>query len=98
MDHRLPFLGGPLPPGFRRWSVTLAPGETLPYAEDDWRDALVTVTEGRIEVECLAGGHAVFGAGSMVWMVGLELRAIHNRGDEPAVMVAVARAVAGASP
>jgi hypothetical protein len=91
MDDGLRFLDGPVPPRFRRWSVTLLPGTSLVYVEEDWRDALVTVTRGTVEVECLRGGHTAFGPGAMVWMVGLDLRAMHNRGSEPVVMVAVAR-------
>jgi hypothetical protein len=32
-----------------------------------------------------------FGPGSVLWLFGLSLRALHNRGTEPALVVAVSR-------
>src|SRR3954454_20798052 len=93
MDHRLPFLGGPLPPGFRRWTVTYAPRSSTPFVEDEWRDAFVVVIRGEMEVECVSGGSRAFGAGAMIWLTGLSLPTIHNHGDEPVVVVAVTRAI-----
>ena len=84
-------LEGPLPPAFRRRVTVLAPGETRPYDEEDWRDALVVVRRGEVELECLAGGRRAFRAGDVLFLVGLSLRALHNRGAEPVVLVAVSR-------
>jgi hypothetical protein len=94
MDHRLPFLGGPLPPGFRRWTVSYAPYSSTPFVEDEWRDAFVVVVRGAMEVECLNGGSRTFAAGAMIWLTGLSLKTIHNRGAEPVVVVAVTRCAA----
>jgi quercetin dioxygenase-like cupin family protein len=88
---RLSFLDKELPPRFElRW-VTVAPGGRRAYDEAEWRDALVIVERGPIELECLAGGRRAFQAGDILWLVGLPLRALHNPGSEPAVLAAVSR-------
>jgi hypothetical protein len=66
--------------------VSLPPGGALDYDEEDWRDALVLVARGEIEL----GGER-FGRGSMLSLAGLALRALHNPGAEPAELVAVRR-------
>jgi hypothetical protein len=88
---RLRFLGRPLPPAFERRIVALAPGRGLAYDESDWRDALVVVEHGEIELECLSGSCRSFRRGDMLWLVGLPLRALHNRGRDLALMVAISR-------
>lgn len=79
-------------PAFERREIAVAPGCTLPYDEDDWRDAIVVVERGQIVLECSTGVCGRFDAGAMLWLTGLPLRALHNRGHEPALLVAAARA------
>ena len=88
----------PLPPAFQRTVTVLAPDETRPYDETEWRDALVVVKRGEIELECLAGGRRAFREGDVLFLSGLSLRAMHNRGAEPTVLVAVSRARADEFP
>jgi hypothetical protein len=88
---RLSFLGRRLPPEWELRAVSVAPGGQRPYDEDEWRDALVVVERGEIELECCAGGLRRFGPGSILWLFGLPLRALHNRGAESALVVAVSR-------
>ena len=71
--------------------VAVEPGRGLPYDELHWLDALVLVEHGEIELECITGGRQRFPAGSVLWLTELPLRAIHNRGSEPALLVAVSR-------
>jgi hypothetical protein len=78
--------------GFEVRLVAVAPGRTRAYDEAEWRDALVTVACGAIELEGLSGRRQTFERGAVLWLAGLPLRALHNRGPEPAVIVAVARA------
>lgn len=85
------FLGRSLGPSFLTRVVTLAPGGTRPYDPAEWRDALVVVECGEIELECRAGGRRRFGSGEVLWLAGIGLRALHNRGTETAVLVAVSR-------
>jgi quercetin dioxygenase-like cupin family protein len=88
---RLSFLGRPLPPGFEMRVVTVAPGDTKAYREAEWRDALVVIERGRIQLQGSGGGRRDFAAGDVLCLVGLSLWALHNRGPEPAVVVAVSR-------
>ena len=94
MDGRresLSFLGRPLSPTFELRVVAVAPGDTRAYDEAEWRDALVVVERGEIELECVSGTCRRFDHGDMLYLIGLPLRALHNRGREPAVLVAVSR-------
>jgi len=88
---RLSFLGRRLPPGFELRVVTVAPGHQRAYDQAEWRDALVIVERGEIDLECLGGSWQRFGRGDVLWLDGLPLRQLHNRGREPAVLVAVSR-------
>jgi quercetin dioxygenase-like cupin family protein len=89
--ERLSFLGRLLPSGFEMRVVVVDPGDTRAYRESDWRDALVVVERGEIQLEASGGGRRVFATGDVLCLVGLSLQAIHNRGLEPAVLVAVSR-------
>jgi hypothetical protein len=71
--------------------VTVAPGRARRYAEAEWRDALVVVESGEVELEPEDGVRRRFARGDMLWLTGLRLRAVHNRGPEPARLVAVSR-------
>jgi hypothetical protein len=71
---------------FERRTVSVPPGGALDYDQADWRDALVLVVRGEIEL-----GRERFGRGSVLSLAGLRLRALHNRGAEPAELVAVRR-------
>jgi quercetin dioxygenase-like cupin family protein len=85
------FLGRPLGPSFRSRTVTIRPGGTRPYDEAEWRDALVVVESGAVVVEGQAGGRRTFGAGDVLWLTGMGIIALHNDGQESAVIVAVTR-------
>ncbi len=93
MDEELPLLRcrGSLPDRFARRVVTLAPGERCAYVSEDWEDALVVVEDGTVELEGLAGDRRSLARGAVLWLVGLPLRALHNVGRHPAVIVAVSR-------
>jgi hypothetical protein len=80
-----------LPPGFVRRTIVVAAGAARPADEREWRDAIVVVDRGEIELECVAGGRRRFAAGAVLWLTGIDLRMLHNRGAEPAVLVAVTR-------
>ena len=88
---RLSIAGRALPPAFARREVTIEPGAERPYDADEWRDALVVVEHGEIQLECLAGHRARFRRGDILWLTGLPLRALRNDGPEAAVLVAVSR-------
>jgi hypothetical protein len=92
MDERLSFRGRRLAPAFDARAVTVAPGRERAFEQAEWRDAIVVVERGEIELESLGGSRWPFGRGDVLWLVGLPLRALHNRGREPAILVAVSRA------
>lgn len=85
------FLGRLLPPGFDMAVVIVDPGDSRAYRETDWRDALVVVERGKIQLEASGGGRRDFATGDVLCLVGLSLRALHNPGPEPTVLVAVSR-------
>ena len=71
---------------FERRIVSVPPGGVLVYDEADWRDALVLVVRGEIEL-----GTKRFGRGAVLSLAGLRLSALHNHGVEPVELVAVRR-------
>jgi quercetin dioxygenase-like cupin family protein len=89
--ERLSFLGRLPPSGFKIRVVVVDPGDTRAYQESDWRDALVVVERGEIQLVASGGGRRDFATGDVLCLVGLSLRALHNAGPEPAVLVAVSR-------
>jgi hypothetical protein len=88
---RLPLLARPLPPTFEQRTIAVAPGCERAFVEAEWRDALVVVERGEIELESLGGACRSFRRGDVLSLVGLRLRALHNRGLEPALLLAVSR-------
>ena len=71
--------------------VAVAPGGSRAYDEAEWSEALVVVERGRIELEGLSGARRTFERGAALWLAGVPLRALHNHGREPAVMVTFTR-------
>lgn len=71
--------------------VTVAVGCSHRYDPDEWRDALVVIQCGEVELETASGVRRSFGRGAVLWLDGLPLRALNNHGPDPAVLVAVSR-------
>ncbi|HEY7622753.1 MAG TPA: hypothetical protein VH834_23470 [Solirubrobacteraceae bacterium] len=88
---RLSFLGCRLAPGFAVRVVVVGPGGRRAYDDAEWHGALVVVESGVVVLEPRTGHPYRFGPGDVLWLQGLDLRALHNPGSEPAVLVAVAR-------
>lgn len=97
-EDGLSFRSARLPPAFAVHVRTLEPGTSHPYDPDEWRDALVVVEEGELELECDAGGRRRFGRGAVLSFAGLSLRRMHNPGAGPTVLVAVSRTRPGGAP
>jgi hypothetical protein len=76
---------------FARRTVVLDPGTSRPYDNAEWHDAVVVVECGTVDLECTAGGRRRFTAGAVLWLTGISLRALHNAGVDPVVLVAVTR-------
>jgi quercetin dioxygenase-like cupin family protein len=90
-DAGFSFLGRRLRAPFELRVLTLQPGAEQAYDEEDWRDALVVVEQGEVELESTDGERRVFKRGDLLTLARLPLRALRNRGSEPAVLVAVTR-------
>ena len=87
----LSFLDRHLPASLERHVVVLPPGRVRAYEAAEWRGAIVMVERGQIELSWSGSGHHRFGRGDLLWLDGLPLRYLHNRGPEPTVLVAVSR-------
>lgn len=85
------FLGSRISPAFDARRVVLAPGAERAFDEAEWRDAIVVVESGEIELECHGGSRHRFRSGDMLWLTGLSLCALRSCGRGPAVLVAVSR-------
>jgi hypothetical protein len=72
-------------------TITLAAGGERPFDAEEWRGALVLVERGAVELASASGAAWRFGAGEMLWLDGLWLRALNNPGAEPARLVAISR-------
>jgi hypothetical protein len=77
--------------GFTRRTVELPAGGRRAYDETEWNDALVIVTQGVVELEGLSGRRWRFPCGAMLWLTDLPVRALHNPGDEMALLCAISR-------
>jgi quercetin dioxygenase-like cupin family protein len=85
--------------GFHTRRIVFAPGAERRYHESEWRDAIVVVESGRLELEWSSGSRRGFGSGAVLWLIGLPLRVLRNVGSRPTVLVAVSRPrAAGARP
>jgi hypothetical protein len=85
----------PLPEGFLRHIVRLAPGAELDVDRIGAPDAIVIVDEGEAELECRAGGRRRFERGSMIPIARFPIRRIRSVGPGPLVLVVVSRASLG---
>jgi uncharacterized cupin superfamily protein len=79
------------PPGFECRAVAVEPGGVRLYNEAEWRDTIVVVGSGEIELEVLGGRRERFRCGDILCFSGLPLRSLHNRGTQRAVLVTVSR-------
>jgi len=89
--ERLDLLGRPLPPWLEVRVVVIPPGDRLAYEPAAWRGALLEVDCGELDLEFDSGVCCRLGAGTLFWLDGLSPEALYNRGQQPAVLVAVAR-------
>jgi hypothetical protein len=88
---RLSFLGRPLPSAFELLAITLGPGRERAFEAIEWRDAIVVVERGEIELESLRGSRERFDRGAVTCLSGVPLRALRNSGRELAVLSVVRR-------
>ena len=82
----------PLPAGFARRVLRVAPGLELDFEASGVPDAIVVVEQGELELECRAGTCRRFGRGSMIPIARLPIAHLRSVGAGPLVLVAVSRA------
>jgi len=70
-----------LPAGFERWRMYLAVGHQRPTSTAEWAGAIVLVEQGRLKVDCLAGGSRTFVEGDLLVLGWLPLRRLTNVGS-----------------
>jgi|GEM_PF-1176009 len=92
-DGSLPphFLGAGLPASFRRRVVTIGPHRHRRYDESEWRDAIVVVGRGRVDVFCSDQSVLRFAEGDVLCLAGLPVRVLSNPGPDDTVLVAIRR-------
>lgn len=72
-------------------TVSLEPGRVVAYEPAAWRDALVFITAGEIELECLSGATQLFRRGAILCLQRLPLRVLRNSGAVDARIVTLRR-------
>lgn len=86
-----PALPGADRAGFRRTTIRIEPGACRPYRWADWADCLVVIEAGEVVLETTSGTRHTCHAGDVLWLVGLSLRCLSNRGSAPVVITSVRR-------
>jgi hypothetical protein len=71
--------------------LILQPGRDRVFDEREWRDSLVEVECGEIELQLRGGTRRVYAAGDVLWLIGLPVLAVRNPGRGSAVLVAASR-------
>jgi hypothetical protein len=87
----LSLLGRRLPASVELRLVTIPPGGRRAYDPAEWSDALVVVERGELELDPESGAPLRFRRGAVLWLAGLPLRRLANRGSVPVVLAAVSR-------
>jgi hypothetical protein len=72
--------------------MTIAGGRDVAFDEAEWRDAIVVIERGSLDIECLGGNRSTFATGAVLCLDRLQLRTLHNAGNEPVLLFAVSRA------
>jgi quercetin dioxygenase-like cupin family protein len=75
---------------FFRRVIELAPDQELSSGLAEWRDAIVFLTEGEIELVCVEGERRRFPRGAML-CVTPKVRLLRNSGVEPARLIVISR-------
>ncbi len=62
-----------------------------PYNDAEFPDSIAVIECGVIELESVLGTRLQLRRGHLLWLTGLPIRALHNRGLVPAVLIVVTR-------
>jgi hypothetical protein len=86
------FFGGQLPSWVDVRIFAIAPGGERAYRAREWRNALVVVERGQLELRSLDDTRWHFERGATLFLAGLPIRALRNNGLETALICALSRA------
>jgi hypothetical protein len=75
---------------FRKRVIELTPNDELRIDATAWRDAIVFLETGEVELECSAGERRRFASGAVLCLVP-SVRALRNCGDDSARLIAISR-------
>lgn len=78
-------------PRFRRRTLRIEPGHSRPYLAPEWRDCLVVIESGEVDLEAVSGVRHTCRRGDVLWLAGLDLRCLANRGEQAVVITTVSR-------
>jgi glyoxylate utilization-related uncharacterized protein len=78
------------PTRYRKRVVELASAEELRVDPEAWRQTIVFVTAGEIELECTRGERHRFTRGAILWLA-LPVSLLHNSSAETARLLAISR-------
>jgi hypothetical protein len=84
-------IAGPVPAGFVRRDVSIAPDDEVAFEASDWRDAIVHLAVGTLEIEDTLGFRGRFESGAILCFDRMPVRAMRNAGRGPLVLVALSR-------
>jgi CRP-like cAMP-binding protein len=76
---------------FRVRRIVVPAGGERGYEQGEWRDALVVVERGSVEIETIDGASCSFVKGDILRLTGLRLRLLRNRGRLPVVLSVASR-------
>lgn len=77
--------------GFEGRLIAIPPGAQRAYDEAEWRDALVVIERGVIELESRSGLVCAFQPGDVLCLTGLRLRCLRNPGRVEALISSTSR-------
>jgi quercetin dioxygenase-like cupin family protein len=78
-------------PAFRRCLVEVPPGDALQLDPASWRDAIVFVLAGQVDVRCSGGIGHQFRQGDILCFARPPVRSVRNPGRVPARLLAIWR-------
>ena len=73
--------------------VELAAGTTLRYQPSEWRDTILFVLAGEVDIECVDGERRCFKRGAALVLSPLPIRTIRNPATRPTRLLAISRRV-----
>lgn len=85
------FLGRPIPDKFGVRRITVPPGAERRTVADEWKDAIVVLESGAIDVVAPSGGRRTFAPGDMLCLEWVACERIVNVGTVDAELIAIHR-------